>query len=90
MGNYNHLYNTEMFVPPSYARAYEDTLPSSVNNSTLGVSMVKGNHSVGEMGSSQGYIKGKLQNKDVYQKMKNKTIYSSRMDVMAHAGLNKL
>lgn len=90
MNNYGHLYNTEMFVSPSSVRAYEDTLPSSVGNSMLGVSIVKGNHAVGEMGSSQSYIKEKLQNKDVYQKMKNKTIYSSRMDVMAHAGLNQL
>ena len=90
MSNYSHLYDTSAFVAPSSQRAYDDTLPADNTNSSTGVAMVKGNHSIGEVGSSQNYIKNKLQNKDVYQKMKNKAIYSSRMDVMAHAGLNQL
>ena len=88
--NYDHLYNTSIFVSPEVQRKYEDTLPTDVSNSEIGVAMVKGNHAVGKIGSSESFIKSKLQNKDVYQKMKNKTNYSSKINVMAHSGLNKL
>lgn len=87
---YDHLYNTSIFVSPEVQRKYEDTLPVDVSNSKIGIAMVKGNHAVGKLGSSENLIESKLQNKDVYQKMKNKTNYSSRIDVMAHSGLNKL
>lgn len=99
--SYGHLYNTSIYTPSSRQREYESTLPRHNNNSRISVptqeanksfgkTRLPGNQNSGGQSTMNNLVQNKLTNKDVYSKMKSKTIYGNSSKIKMHADLNSL
>lgn len=85
--NYQHLYNTNVYTPPSVARQISRATPSPT--SQIGEIKLANNNDIGGANSMDRFISNKLEGKDIYRNMSNKTVYGTSSSITAHASLNK-
>lgn len=88
-GRYSHLYKGTDYIPPSIVRKIQEANAGIAN--TFGETRVNGNNSMKSItgqGALEYLTENKLQNKDLYRRMKDKTIYSMASSITAHSALN--
>lgn len=86
---YSHLYSGVNYQPPSIRKKIEEASPRE--NEVYGDSRLGSMHSIESVTgqSSMDYlIDHKLQNRDLYREMKNKTLYSTSSEILAHSMIN--
>lgn len=88
---YGHLYQSVDYVAPSVERAMEVVDPSLKD--VFGKVRINGNNSVQVMAGSsymEYLVDRKLRAKDMYRKMKDRTVYSDKAEITRHSALNTL
>lgn len=88
---YGHLYQSVDYIAPSVARAMEAA--EAAEASVFGKTRINGNNSIQSMTGQSGFeslIQRKLRNKDLYRQMKDRVIYSDKVEISRHSALNTL
>lgn len=86
--SYGHLYNTTPYAPPSVNRQISRATPNG--KQAIGEYRMRNNANAGGASDMNNLMNNKLKNRDVYNKMKNKTVFGTSSRIRAHAELNQL
>ena len=86
--SYGHLYNTSTYSPVSTNRQIRRATPNS--SQQIGEHRLPDNNNSGGTQTMNTLVNNKLRGRDVYNKMRNKTIYGNSSKIRMHAELNQL
>ena len=88
--NYNHLYKTNLYVPPSIIRKLEEVKPRNTEVFGEVNRFFKSDEAITGQSAMDRLLSFELRNKDTYRDMKNKIKFSLGSDIATHMSLNKL
>lgn len=88
--DYSHLYQAAL-GPVANVETAKEQVQQTRTQMFGNVERVNGNiGAVGGGSAMNSFINRKLQNKDVYRNMKNKTVYNMDSSILSHSNLNSI